>query len=122
MIYIREAHALDGSAPAGGGGSPLVEEPITLDERQSVATTCVAKLDMDPLKTLIDGMDDATSTNYASFPDRLFLVGKRGKIAYSGGRGPRGFLPDELEDSIRVALELEPLEREKVPERPRRRQ
>ena len=75
---------------------------------------------MRPLKTLIDGMDDKVSANYASFPDRLFLVGKDGRIAYAGDRGPRGFLPDELEDSIRVALKLEPVERE-TREKPRRR-
>jgi hypothetical protein len=112
VVYTREAHALDGSSPRGGDGNPLVEEPLTLDERSSVAKTCVAKLDLAPLTTLIDNMDDSTSDAYASFPDRLYLVGKDGKIAYAGARGPRGFSPDELEDAIRVALELKPLERE----------
>ena len=39
-----------------------------------------------------------------ALPDRLYLVGKDGKITYAGGRGPRGFKPDELEDAIREEL------------------
>ena len=119
VVYIREAHALDGARPMGGAGAPLVEEPRTLEERTAVATTCAAKLDLGPLTTLIDGLDDATSRAYDSFPDRLFLVGLDGLVAYTGDRGPRGFLPDELEDAIRVQLELPPLEREARLERPR---
>jgi hypothetical protein len=92
-----------------------------LDERTSVATTCSAKLDMGKLKTLIDGMDDATSAAYASFPDRLYMVGKDGKIAYAGGRGPRGFLPNELEDAMRVALKLPPIKRFDMPKKERNR-
>ena len=120
VVYIREAHALDGAAPNGGNGAPIVEEPITFDERTNVATTCAAKLDLSPMRTLIDGMDDATSAAYSSFPDRLFLVGQDGKIAFAGGAGPRGFLPDDLEDAIRVALELEPLERKETSREERR--
>lgn len=121
MVYIREAHALDGAAPRGGDGYPLVEEPSSFEERTSVAQVCVAELDMSPLKTVIDDMDDSTSSAYASFPDRLYLIGKDGKIAYAGDRGPRGFLPDELEDAIRVALELTAIEHAPAPELPRRR-
>lgn len=112
MVYTREAHALDGSSPRGGEGDPLVEEPTTLDERTRVAKTCSAKLDLGSIKTLIDDMEDSTSRAYDSFPDRLYLVGKDGKIAFTGERGPRGFSPDALEDAVRVQLDLEPKERE----------
>ena len=121
MVYIREAHALDGSSPSGGNGSPLVEEPRTAGERASIAKACVAKLDMAPLETLIDDMDDSTSSAYAAFPDRLYLIGVNGKVAYAGARGPRGLSPNELEDAIRVALELPPIEHEETPELPHRR-
>jgi len=121
VVYIREAHALDGAAPRGGNGSPLVEEPASFEERTSVAEVCVADLDLAPLKTVIDDMDDSTSSAYASFPDRLFLVGEDGRIAYAGERGPKGFLPNALEDAIRVTLELPPVEHDAEPEFPRRR-
>jgi hypothetical protein len=109
VVYIHVAHALDGSAPARNG--PVVEEPLRPAERRAVAKTCGEALDLSPLKMLIDDMDDATAAAYAAWPDRLYLVGKDGKIAYAGGEGPRGFLPDELEDAIRVELKLKPLER-----------
>ena len=37
-------------------------------------------------------------------PLRTRVVGKDGKIAYAGGRGPFGFKPDELEASIKAEL------------------
>jgi type I thyroxine 5'-deiodinase len=53
---------------------------------------------------LVDGMDDAVNRAYAAFPDRLYLVGRDGKIAFRGGPGPAGFRPDELEEAIRREL------------------
>ena len=35
VVYITEAHALDGRAPMNRPGSPLVEEPMTWVERCS---------------------------------------------------------------------------------------
>ena len=35
MVYIAEAHALDGVWPMMGRGAPVVEEPITLEELRS---------------------------------------------------------------------------------------
>ena len=52
------------------------------------------------LPALLDGIDDAAATAYASLPDRMYLVGRDGKIAYAGGKGPRGFKPDELAAAI----------------------
>lgn len=111
MVYITEAHALDGASPMGGGGSPIVEEPKTLEERRAIAQRCDIALGLAPMRVLIDDMKDTAGRAYAGHPDRLFLVDKSGRIAYAGDRGPRGFLPDELEDAIRSDLELPPIER-----------
>ena len=105
-MYIHEAHALDGTFPLKGRG-PIVEEPITHEERREVARTCGEALDMWPLKMLIDDIEDSTAIDYAAWPDRLYLVDKKGKIAYAGGEGPRGFKPDELEAAIRQELGLD---------------
>lgn len=113
VVYIEEAHALDGVMPKGSGDDPIVEEPITIDERKAVAETCSGALDMSPMRMLIDGMQDTTSRAYAAFPDRLYLVGKDGKLVYTGGKGPRGFKPDELEDALRSELKLAPKERKR---------
>lgn len=121
MVYIREAHALDGASPRGGrDGDPIVEEPVTLEERKTVATRCSGALDMSPMTMLIDDMKDSTCRDYAAFPDRLYLVGKKGRIAFAGPPGPRGFDPDLLEDAIRAELGLKPLERPDAGRRRRR--
>jgi hypothetical protein len=108
VVYIREAHALDGRAPLGGNGHPIVEEPLTLAERQSLATTCMAKLALEPIPALVDNMDNKVNRAYAAAPDRLYLVGRDGNIAYRGGRGPFGFKPDDLEAAIEKELGIEP--------------
>ena len=84
---------------------PMVEDPISDLERQSVAKTCMSKLELKEIPSVVDRIDDKANTAYSGWPDRLYLVGKDGKIAYAGGRGPFGFKPDELASSIRKELE-----------------
>lgn len=112
VVYITEAHALDGRSPKGGAdGSPIVEEPVTLEERKAIARRCDIAIGLAPMRILIDDMKNTAGTAYAGHPDRLYLVDKAGRISYAGGRGPFGFSPDELEDAIRLDLKLTPIER-----------
>ena len=104
MVYIREAHALDSPSPLGGDGMPIVEDPVTLLERRAVASVCMTKLALEPMPALVDDMDDTANRAYDAYPDRLYLVGRDGRIAYRGGPGPFGFDPDELEAAIRTEL------------------
>ena len=105
VVFIREAHPLDGQSPLGGDGNPVVEEPRDMLERSGVAQVCMTELDMRPIPALIDNMDNAVERAYAAHPDRLYLIGRDGNVAYRGGPGPGGFLPDELESAILVELE-----------------
>jgi hypothetical protein len=93
-------------------GKNKVEDPVTDKERTGVAKTCVSKLKL-PMTALVDRIDDKVGAAYSGHPDRLFLVGKDGKISFAGARGPRGFKPDELEDAIRAELGLKPIKRKK---------
>lgn len=77
---------------------------MTWVERNSVAKRCVAAMEIQHLPTLIDELDDEVGQAYQGHPDRLFLVGKDGKIAYAGGRGPFGFNPRELDGAIAKEL------------------
>lgn len=104
MVYIREAHAIDSRSPMGGGNAPLVEDPVTAAERKAVAETCMSKLALEPMPALIDDMSDSVNDDYGAWPDRLYLVGKDGRIAYRGGPGPFLFSPDELEEAIEKEL------------------
>jgi type I thyroxine 5'-deiodinase len=107
VVYIREAHAIDSRSPMGGGGMPIVEDPLTLGERSAVAAVCMTKLALEPMPALVDDMNDTANDAYAAWPDRLYLVGRDGRIAYHGGPGPFFFTPDELEAAIREELGLE---------------
>ena len=100
-MYIKEAHALDSRSPMPFG---MIEDPITDEERSTVASTCVKEMGLEMIPALVDRMDDRVNRAYKGWPDRLFLVGRDGKMAYSGGRGPFGFKPDELEAAIAVEL------------------
>ena len=104
VVYIREAHALDSRSPMGGGGMPIVEDPVTLEERQGVAQVCLAKLELEPMPALVDDIEDTANDAYHAWPDRIYLVGRDGRIAYHGGPGPFEFKPDELEEAIQDEL------------------
>lgn len=45
---------------------------------------------------LVDDMQDTVAKAYNARPDRLFILGADGRIAYRGARGPRGFDVDEM--------------------------
>lgn len=52
------------------------------------------------MPAVVDEMDDAVTKNYAAMPERLFLIGPDGKVAYRGGMGPMFFRPKEWEAAI----------------------
>ena len=49
-------------------------------------------------------MEDTAGSAYDAHPDRLYLVGRDGRIAYRGGPGPFGFDPEELAAAIRAEV------------------
>jgi hypothetical protein len=106
VVYIREAHAVDSAWPVTSPDQPAVEEPQALAERQAVAGTCLARLELHGLPAVVDEMDDAVNEAYEAWPDRLVLIDAQGRIAWRGGPGPYGFKPDELDAAIRRVLGL----------------
>ena len=73
----------------------VYDDPVTYEEREEVAGACMLGLELS-MPALVDGMDDEVNLAYGAHPDRLFIVGTDGKIAYAGGPGPGGFRVDEL--------------------------
>lgn len=78
-------------------------QPKTEAERTTAASQCCAHLDM-PMPVLVDRLDDHVGNLYSGMPDRLYLLDREGKVAFKGGRGPFGFHPGELEQSIVMLL------------------
>jgi hypothetical protein len=82
----------------------LFTQPQSFDERVSIAQSCSLRLDLS-IPTLIDDMENSTDQMYYALPDRLYLVGRNGRVAYRGAPGPWGFVAAELEKAIQNYLE-----------------
>jgi hypothetical protein len=96
VVYIEEAHPSDGrQVPQNVKDKVIVKNPTTDEERAKVAAD-FAKDNTITLPVLLDKLDNKVSADYAAWPDRLYVVGRDGKIAYKGGLGPTGFKPEEV--------------------------
>ena len=76
--------------------------PRNQDERAFVAGSCVRKLGIE-VPALLDEFGNSTESAYTAWPDRLYLIDSRGKVAYKSKPGPFGFEPDELRAAMRKA-------------------
>ena len=47
---------------------------------------------------------DPAGTAYSGMPARLYVIDAQGKVAYKSGRGPFGFKPGEMEQSLVMTL------------------
>ena len=83
-------------------GIALVD-PGTLDERAAAAEACAVRLQT-RIPTLLDDVDDAVGSAYGGWPDRLYLIGRDGRVAFQGEVGPEGFQPAELATAIEREL------------------
>ncbi len=92
IVYIREAHP-----------NQQYPQPTTFEQRVGIADSMCTQLDIS-IPTLIDNIDNKVGEMYQGWPDRLYLVGRNGTIAFKGARGPFGFKPEELEDAIRKEI------------------
>jgi len=79
-------------------------DPTTDEARAGVASACGARL-RTRIPIAVDGVDDAVALAYGGWPDRLYLIGCDGRVAYQGGEGPFGFKPEELAQAIGSELE-----------------
>jgi hypothetical protein len=53
---------------------------------------------------LVDDLDDRVGHAYSGMPDRLYVIGRDGRVVYKGGRGPFGFNAAEMEQSLVLHL------------------
>ena len=104
VVYIREAHPEDGWVLSSNRDEGiLVADPQTTAERGEVAVACSVRFELE-LPVLIDDVDDEVGRRYGGWPDRLYLIGTDGRIAYQGGEGPFGFKVEDLEAAIEQEL------------------
>ena len=103
-VYVREAHPTDGwRVPFNDKVGISIQQPKTGKERTKVAEHCCTTLEI-TMPVLVDGLDDRVGHAYSGMPDRLFVIDRQGKVTYKGGRGPFGFKPGEMEQSLIMTL------------------
>jgi peroxiredoxin len=101
IVYIREAHASDiWQDPDNLKDQVLYAEPKNDEERSQMGKLCIAKLGI-KFPAVVDGLDNATERAYTGWPERLYVVGQDGRIAYKSGPGPYGFRPQDVADTLR---------------------
>ena len=93
MVYIQEAHPSDGWVMRSNVQVGIaVPKAVDFSDRTGVAKTCAASLHL-PMPTLVDTMDNAVNYQYSGWPDRIYVVDAKGRIAVQAAHGPRGFKP-----------------------------
>ncbi len=105
-VYILEAHPTDvWQMESNIKDNVLFATPKSDEEREYVAGACVRKLGI-KFPAVIDGIDNVTEKAYTGWPDRLYLIGSDGKVAFKSKPGPFGFHPTDLEAAIKNLPEL----------------
>ncbi len=104
LVYVREAHPSDGWWMLSNQRAGIdLTQPTEQHGRRAVAQKCQAHLDLD-IPFLVDEIDDTVGSQYSGMPNRLYLIDPQGKVAFKNGRGPFGFHPRELEQSLVLLL------------------
>ena len=104
VVYIREAHPEDGWVVSMNRSEDIrFDDPTSDDERADVAAACALRLAIE-MPVVVDRIDDTIARAYGALPDRLYLIGQGGRIAFQGEPGPFGFRPSDLETAIRSEL------------------
>ncbi len=104
VVYIREAHPEEGWVIQMNRDQDIaIHDPTTDAERSAVAATCAIRLQI-RMPVVVDVVDDEIARAYGALPDRLYLVGRGGRVAFRGEPGPFDFKPETLEAAIETEL------------------
>ena len=104
MVYIQEAHPTDlWTQQANVRDGVLFASPRSNEERGETASTCVRRLGIH-IPAILDGIENKTERAYTGWPDRLYIVGKGGRVAYKSAPGPFGFSARGLATALQHEL------------------
>ena len=108
VVYVQEAHPTDGwQTDSNIQEGVLFRQHQSYEEREGVAQSCSIDLNIG-LPMLIEEMDNAIDEAYGAAPERLYLIGADGRVAYHGGAGPHFFDLDEWEAAIGACVAAAP--------------
>lgn len=107
-MYIAEAHSVDEWQTESNEQEGIcIRQHTTFAERAAAARLCAERLALS-IPTLVDSMDNAACERFAAWPERIYIMGRDGCIAYKGGPGPYEFKPQEAEIVLRHLLQTDP--------------
>ena len=107
VVYIREAHPEDGWVVTMNRTQGIAfDDPTDDEQRLEAAESCAIGLKI-RMPVVVDGIDDQIARAYGALPDRLYLIGRGGQVAFQGAPGPWGFVPERLENAIRESLDTD---------------
>ncbi len=94
FVYIAEAHAVDEWQTESNEQAGIrVLQHTTLEDRVAEARAGARRLGL-TMPVLVDGMENAVSEAFAAWPERIYVIGADGRIAFKGGPGPWEFDPE----------------------------
>ena len=92
-VYISEAHASDEWKLYT---DVCFEQPKTIEDRFEICSKFATRLHGD-LEVVVDSLANDAQQAFASWPERLYVIGKDKTVAYKGDLGPDGYLPEEVD-------------------------
>ncbi len=73
----------------------LIASARTFLQRDEAAQTCVIQLNI-RIPALVDDLQDTTERAYTAWPDRIYVINRKGRVAYKSKPGPYGFHPKAM--------------------------
>jgi len=100
VVYIQEAHPTDlWTTESNVRDNVQYASAHTEGERTSTASACVRNLGIH-IPAILDGIENRTERAYTGWPDRLYLIGTDGRVAFKTQPGPYGFSTKNLDAAL----------------------
>ena len=97
-VYVREAHPTDEwQMKSNVKDDVCYAQPKSLEQRVAIAQDFTKRFKY-PVPFGIDDMSNLADAAYSAWPERLYIIDERGRIAYRGGMGPFHYNPTEVRD------------------------
>ena len=94
-VYVREAHPTDEwQMKSNVKEDVCYAQPKTLVQRVAIANDFIRRYHY-PVPFGVDDMKNAANDAYAAWPERIYIIDEKGRIAYRGGMGPFHYDPQE---------------------------
>jgi hypothetical protein len=74
----------------------VFKQPKTDGERRAAAKILVERLKY-RIPVAIDPLDGRAEKAFAGWPERIYIIGRDGRVLFKGDMGPFGFKPDRAE-------------------------